>query len=90
MSNRGQTSLKCSRRKENAMREYDKLPADLRIWLSTAMLPWRAKSVRRVYDKALARTGDAALALKALDELQRKRVAQDVRKVWGEDHPDAA
>ena len=38
------------------MREFDRLPADLRIWLTSAVLPWGPRSVHRTYTKALART----------------------------------
>ena len=53
------------------MRDYDRLPAELRRWLASAILPWRAKSVQRAYDKALARTGDRALALQELADVPR-------------------
>lgn len=69
------------------MHDYDRLPDDLRRWLSEAMLPWRARSVRRAYDKALARLGDREAALAELDRLQRQTVARDAAKVWGPDHP---
>jgi hypothetical protein len=88
--NRGKTSLKCRRRNENPMREFDRLPKELRIWLAAADLPWRAKSVRRSYDRALSQTGDRKKALEELDRLQQRLVAKDAQKVWGPDHPDAA
>lgn len=85
--NRGQTSLKCKRSSGNPMREFDRLPAPLRAWLATADLPWRAKSVQRAYGKALARTGDPTLALRALDRLQAQTLARDAARVWGPEHP---
>ena len=72
------------------MREYDNLPAELREWVATALLPWRARSVRRAFDKAMARTGDTELALQELDRIQNAMVSQDVQKVWGENHPFGA
>lgn len=81
------SSLKTRRRRTNPMQDYDRLPADLRRWLATAILPWRAQSVRRAYDKALARTGDPDLALRELDAMQARLIAKDARKVWGQTHP---
>ena len=72
------------------MREYDRLPAELRAWLATAVLPWRPRSVRRAFDRAIARTQDKTLALQELDRMQDRLVAKDARKVWGQDHPGAA
>jgi hypothetical protein len=69
------------------MREFDRLPAVLRHWLASAILPWRPRSVRRSFDRAFARTGDADLALAELGRLQQRLIAQDARQVWGADHP---
>ena len=85
--NRGNTSLKRKRRPENPMRDYDRLPAELRGWLSNAVLPWRAQSVQRAYDKAYRRTGDRSLALRELDRLQQTLIAKDARNIWGQGHP---
>lgn len=71
------------------MQEFDRLPAELRCWLATAALPWRPRSVRRSFDRALARTGDRDLALAELDRLQARLIARDARQVWGDDHPAA-
>ncbi|WP_224826024.1 DUF6525 family protein [Cognatishimia sp. MH4019] len=88
--NRGKTSLKCKRRTANPMREYDHLPAELRAWLSQAVLPWRAGSVKRSFDKALAKTGDPAKALQELDHLQARLIAKDAPSVWGQAHPSGS
>lgn len=88
-SNRGSTSLKRSRPARHPMQEFDALPDALRTWTANAMLPWRSKSVKGAYDKAFAETGDTQAALDALDRLQRKLVAKDASRVWGDDHPDA-
>lgn len=85
--NRGRTSLKLRRRTKNPMREFDRLPSELRGWLATAVLPWRPRSVRRAYEKALKRTRDKTEALRDLDKLQDRLIANDVRKVWGEAYP---
>ena len=81
--NRGKTSLKRKRSQSNPMRDYDRLPPELRVWVSEAILPWRAKSVKRAYDKALSRTGRADLAIQELDRLQDTLVALDAQYVWG-------
>lgn len=88
-SNRGYTSLKRRRRSVDGMRDYDRLPAPLRIWLASAILPWRPRSVQRTYDRALARTRDAAEAMKELDRIEARLIAKDARQIWGESHPNA-
>ncbi len=89
-TNRGMTSLKRKRRNEDKMREFDKLPLELRAWLASAVLPWRPRSARRAFDRAVTKTKDKSLALKELDRLQHQLVAKDARKIWGHDHPVAA
>ena len=69
------------------MQEYDKLSPELRAWISSAILPWRPRSVQRVFDKAFARTRNTASALLELDRLQERRVAEDGVKVWGKNYP---
>jgi len=88
--NRGTTSLRNRNRAGNPMREFDRLPADLRQWTAQAMLPWRAATVKSAYNKALARTGCQAKAIAELDRLQRSLVSKDARRVWGKDHPAAS
>lgn len=87
-SNRGATSLKC-RRAKNPMRDFDRLPPDLRHWVAGAMLPWRAATVRTAYEKAMARTGDSKRALEELDALQARLVAKDASRIWGNAYPAA-
>ena len=72
------------------MREFDRLPAEVRQWLSSAILPWGAASVRRAYAKAMARTGDVSLALQELEAVQSRLVCKDAKSVWGADHPAAS
>jgi len=81
--NLGSTSLKSKRRSTNPMQDYDRLPAELRAWVATAALPWRAGSVRKSFEKALARTGSAQDALAELDALQDRLIAKDAKAVWG-------
>jgi len=85
--NRGKTNLKLKRRNEDPMREYDRLPADLRALLASAVLPWRPRSVRAAFERALARTKDHSRALEELDQLQDSLVAKDARDIWGPAYP---
>lgn len=87
--NLGATGIRRRARKKCAMREYDRLPAELRHWLSTAALPWRPGSVQRAFDKAFDRTKDKDRALQELDRLQARLIAKDAGLVWGRDHPQA-
>ncbi|MEM9782617.1 MAG: DUF6525 family protein [Pseudomonadota bacterium] len=89
-SNRGSTSLRLKRRNEDAMREFDRLPGDLRAWLAQAALPWRPRSVRQSFQRALRRTGDRPAALAELERIQQRLLARDAPRVWGGDHPAAA
>ncbi|MEM6622301.1 MAG: DUF6525 family protein [Pseudomonadota bacterium] len=86
-SNRGSTSLKRRKRVGNSMQDYDQLPAELRAWLSRAILPWRPRSVRKAFERALASTHDRQLALQRLDQIEEQMIAKDARTVWGDDHP---
>jgi hypothetical protein len=85
--NRGQTTLRLKRRNEDPMREYDRLPAELRAWLASAVLPWRPRSVRSACERAWARTKDHSRALEELDQLQDRLVAKDARDIWGPAYP---
>lgn len=87
--NRGHSSLKRKRRSEDPMRDYDRLPAPLRVWLAGAVLPWRPRSAQRAFNRAVQRTRDEARAIAELDRLQNRQIAKDARLVWGLDHPSA-
>ncbi|MEM9059998.1 MAG: DUF6525 family protein [Pseudomonadota bacterium] len=86
-ANLGATSLRRKRRNSDPMREFDRLPAELRAWLALADLPWSPRSVRRAYDRALARTDDPQQAIRELDRMQMNQIARDAKRVWGADHP---
>jgi len=88
--NRGRTSLKLKRRNADPMEDFDRLPPELRAWLAEAVLPWRPRSVRRAFERAVARTRDRSRALEELDRLQDRLVAKDARTVWGDAHPHAS
>lgn len=87
--NRGATTLKCRRVRRNPMRDYDRLPAELRAWLAGAILPWRPRSALIAFEKARARLGDTRLALRELDRIEAVMVSKDARRIWGESHPCA-
>ena len=89
MGNLGRTSLKCRRRHRDPMREFDRLPPELRRWVGTASLPWRSHSVRQAYDKALLKTRSPVLALLELDQIEARLLAKDARRIWGPDHPSS-
>jgi len=61
------------------MREFDRLPPVLRLWVSQAVLPWRPRSVLRAYKTALARTGDQGRALDELSRIEAVQLARDSR-----------
>ncbi|MGR3502651.1 DUF6525 family protein [Pseudaestuariivita sp.] len=88
-TNTGTTSLKTSPRRGDKMRSFDGLPPDLRRWVASAALPWRAASVKAAYGKALRQTGCPTAALRALDALQDRLIAKDAAAVWGANHPHA-
>ncbi len=71
------------------MRDYDRLPQELRMWLASASLPWAPRSVLRAYDKAIAKTSDKDRALHELNRLQESLLKRDAVKVWGQNHPGA-
>ncbi|MEM6944007.1 MAG: DUF6525 family protein, partial [Pseudomonadota bacterium] len=85
--NRGKSSLRKKWRAEDPMREFDRLPAALRAWLASAVLPWRPRSVRQAYARAMARTRDETRALQELDRLQERLISRDAERIWGVEHP---
>ncbi|SLN66233.1 hypothetical protein ROA7450_03513 [Roseovarius albus] len=50
--NLGATRLKRRRRAGDPMQAYDRLPPELRSWLSTAARPWSPRSCAKIWDKA--------------------------------------
>lgn len=87
--NLGGTGLTRRRRREDPMREYDRLPPELRAWLASATLPWRPRSVLQTFRKFHARTANTATAIEELTRLEERIVAKDGRHVWGENYPYA-
>ena len=87
--NLGATRIRRKRRAGDPMREYDRLPPELRAWLATALLPWRPRSARKAFERAMQATQDPARALDRLDAIERRQVARDARGIWGAGHPFA-
>lgn len=85
--NTGRTSLRQRRRCRDPMREFDRLPPVLRVWLARACLPWGPRSVLRAYQRALDQSGDAGRALQALDAIEARLMARDATRVWGAAYP---
>ena len=60
------------------MAEFDRLPPAARRWLAQAVLPWSARSVRRLWGRALRDAGgDEAAVLARLDRAEAARLARD-------------
>jgi len=89
-NNCGATTLKRMRCTHNAMHDFDRLPAELRQWITRASLPWRAKSVQTSYQRALRKSGCHVCAMEELDRIQASLIRKDAGKVWGDMHPAAA
>ena len=82
-SNRGTTTLKGKRKSRHPMNDFDALPPELRKWVSEAMSPWSAHSVRKSFRKAIAKTGDPQQAFEELDALQNRLVERDNARLRG-------
>lgn len=85
--NLGHTSLRRRPRRGDPMSDFDRLPFELRVWLASAVLPWRPSSVHRAYSRVLASTKDSARALDELNRIERRLIAKDARRVWGPEYP---
>ncbi|MDJ0860451.1 MAG: DUF6525 family protein [Dinoroseobacter sp.] len=68
--NLGRSGLKHSRRANDPMAEFDRLPLVLRQWLAGAALPWSPRSCRRVWVKSRAQGFSEAEALARLDQIE--------------------
>ena len=75
------------RRGEAPMHAFDRLPAELRLWLHGAALPWSAQSALRLWRRALAETGSAAAAQARLESAEARAIARDAPRIWGPGHP---
>ena len=87
--NRGKTSLKSSLRNEDPMQDFDRLSQELRACIAAADLPWRPRSVRKIFEHAFIKTGSREKAFEEFSRIQRRLVSKDAERVWGKNHPDA-
>jgi len=72
------TALPRRRRRGDPMVEFDRLPPAARRWLAQAVLPWSARSVRRLWGRALRDAGgDEGAAIARLDRVEEARLARD-------------
>jgi len=75
--NLGTTSLPKRRGSIDPMRAYDALPADLRVWVANAALPWSASSCLKLWRRALAEEGCPKRAIARLDAVEARLLARD-------------
>ncbi|TMV91394.1 hypothetical protein FGG78_10590 [Thioclava sp. BHET1] len=64
-------SLRRTCRRSDPMAEFDRLPAPARAWAQRAVLPWSARSIRRIWARALSETRSEEAALARLARLAR-------------------
>ncbi|RKT32909.1 hypothetical protein BXY70_2259 [Roseovarius halotolerans] len=85
MARNCRTGLPMRRRPSgDPMAEYDRLPRAARRWLAEATLPWSARSVRRVWQRALERSGgDEAAALAGLEQAEAARLRREAMHLAG-------
>ncbi|WP_134682396.1 DUF6525 family protein [Paracoccus ravus] len=69
------TSLRC-RSTARPMEDYDRLPPELSRWVSTAALPWSAKSVLRLWSRLHRETGGDTSGM--------------IRRIWGKEYVEQA
>lgn len=61
-----------------SLRDYDRLPPDLRAWMQQAALPWSAASVLRLWQRALRQArGNSVAARARLDLAEQRCLARD-------------
>lgn len=80
--NRNLVASRVRLRASNPMRDHDRLPPELRQWAIHAALPWSARSLVRVWNKALRETGSTAAALARLSAVEAQTLARDAERVW--------
>jgi hypothetical protein len=68
-------------RSSNPMRDHDRLPPPLRLWATQALRPWCPRSLRRAFERALARTGSVEAALRRLEACEAATLAREGRRL---------
>lgn len=82
------TRLKRRRRAQPPMTAYDRLPPELRAWLSEAALPWSPQSALKLWKRYMSESqGCAEAALERLQLAERHSLRRDAPKVWGAEYP---
>jgi hypothetical protein len=82
--NNARTSLRRRKRTGNPMADYDRLPSDLRGWLSQAALPWSPRSVLRVWRSAMKTyENDQEAVHLYMSQLEAKKLKKEAKKIWG-------
>jgi hypothetical protein len=77
-------------RSGDPMAAHDSLPPPLRQWACQAALPWSARSLRRLWARALAETGCPTAAIARLSAVEQASLRREAATVWGATHPVAA
>lgn len=75
--NLGATRLKRRRCRQDPMRVFDTLPPELRVWLTTAMLPWSPRSCARIWQKARREGLSTAQAIARLSQSEQRALQRD-------------
>jgi hypothetical protein len=88
MSDRNLATSLRRKARGDPMNAFDALPVELRRWLASAVLPWSARSVARLWQRALRDgNGDREAALARIEAAQHRLLHRDAAKVWGKDYP---
>ncbi|MGA0540375.1 DUF6525 family protein [Neotabrizicola sp. VNH66] len=87
---RNLSSPRARLRAANPMRQHDALPAALRAWAATAALPWSARSLRRLWARAIRDTGCESKALDRLSRAEAATLQREAVRVWGAGYPAAS
>ncbi|WP_371226169.1 DUF6525 family protein [Roseovarius sp. 2305UL8-3] len=80
-SNLGATSLKRRRRSDDPMRLFDTLPPELRVWLSTAALPWSPRSCVKIWRKARREGLSPTQAMARLTQIEQRALQRDSMQI---------
>lgn len=75
--NLGDTSLRLRRRNRDPMRDFDRLPPELRRWVAQAALPWSPQSCLALWNKQKRRGLPAQQILSHLDQIEAARLSRD-------------
>jgi hypothetical protein len=85
------TTLKRNYRGSDPMKDNDRLPKEVRAWLSHARLPWSPRSVQRLWDKALRKhNGKQKDALLFLSRCEANQIKKDAPQIWGASYPNVS